>query len=47
MQDENKPCTCNKNDKAKKTAGNNQWSSKALKPNSPERRDGPGGENKQ
>ena len=45
MQDKNKSCD-SKSDKAKKTAGDNQWSSKALKPSSPERRDGPGGENK-
>jgi len=36
----------NKNDKAKKSAGNNQWANTAgNKPFSPERRDGPGGEN--
>jgi len=36
----------NKNDKAKKSAGNNQWTSTGLdKPVHPERRDGPGGEN--
>jgi hypothetical protein len=31
-------------EKAKKTAGNNQWTSAGEKPVHPDRRDGPGGE---
>ncbi|MCX7657209.1 MAG: hypothetical protein N2Z57_00885 [Oscillospiraceae bacterium] len=42
MKEDNK----NKNNKAEKSAGNNQWSAKSQKPASPERRDGPGGENR-
>ncbi len=42
MRENNK----NKNGKAEKSAVNNQWTSKSQKPMSPERRDGPGGEDR-
>ncbi len=36
----------NKNSKAKKNSGNNQWTNPSQKPDSRERRDGPGGEDR-
>jgi hypothetical protein len=42
MPDKNK--NSNKGSKAKKNAGNNQWTNTNNKPDSRERRDGPGGD---